>query len=114
MDFAAIKQASANYLPEMSKFLRELIAIPGESCGEEAVIRRIAAEMEQVGFDEVIIDPMGNVLGYMGTGEHLLAYDAHIDRIRNLRRVIFNQCQRFSVEQTWKNIHQPDSKQRDA
>ena len=26
-------------------------------------------EMRKLGFDKVEIDPMGNVLGYMGTGE---------------------------------------------
>lgn len=33
--------------------------------------------MEKVGFDRVEIDPMGNVLGYIGTGKHLTAMDAH-------------------------------------
>lgn len=81
MDFSAIRQASENYLPKMSAFLRDLIKIPGESCTEEGVIRRIAKEMEAVGFDKVEIDPMGNVLGYMGTGEKLIAFDAHIDTV---------------------------------
>ena len=31
---------------------------------------RIAAEMKKVGFDEVQIDPQGNVIGYMGTGDN--------------------------------------------
>ena len=81
MDSASIKQASEQYLPQMTKFLRDLIRIPGESCGEEGVIKRIAAEMEAVGFDEVVIDGLGNVLGYMGEGERLIAYDAHIDTV---------------------------------
>ncbi|MDL2217317.1 YgeY family selenium metabolism-linked hydrolase [Christensenellaceae bacterium OttesenSCG-928-M15] len=81
MNFQAIRQASENYLPQMTKFLRDLIKIPGESCGEEGVIRRIAAEMESLGFDKVEIDPMGNVLGYMGTGDMIIAYDAHIDTV---------------------------------
>jgi putative selenium metabolism hydrolase len=37
--------------------------------------------METVGFDRVEIDPMGNVLGYIGTGRHLIAMDAHIDNV---------------------------------
>ncbi|MEG1910952.1 MAG: YgeY family selenium metabolism-linked hydrolase [Cloacibacillus sp.] len=57
------------------------MAIPGESCGEEFVIKRIAQEMEKVGFDKVEIDPMGNVLGYMGNGEKLIGFDAHIDTV---------------------------------
>ena len=75
------QSAAEKYEPAMTKFLRELIAIPGESCGEEGVIRRIEAEMKALDFDKVIIDPMGNVMGYMGAGERLIAYDAHIDTV---------------------------------
>ncbi len=81
MEFSAVRQASENYLPQMTKFLRDLVKIPGESCTEEGVIRRIAAEMEQLGFDKVEIDPMGNVLGFMGKGSAIIAYDAHIDTV---------------------------------
>lgn len=58
-----------------------MIAIPGESCREEGVIKRITKEMIELGFDRVDIDPMGNVLGYIGKGEKLIAYDAHIDTV---------------------------------
>ena len=81
MDFKAIKEASESYKADMTRFLRDLVAIPGESCGEEGVINRIAQEMEKVGFDKVEIDPMGNVLGYMGSGTTLIGYDAHIDTV---------------------------------
>jgi putative selenium metabolism hydrolase len=75
-----LKLAEA-YKPAMNKFLRDLIAIPGESCEEEGVIKRIEAEMKAVGFDKVVIDPQGNVLGYMGKGEKVIAFDAHIDTV---------------------------------
>ncbi|MDD2282946.1 MAG: YgeY family selenium metabolism-linked hydrolase [Eubacteriales bacterium] len=81
MDFKKIKAAAEGYQEDMTKFLRDLVAIPGESCGEEGVIKRIEAEMKKVGFDKVEIDPMGNVLGYMGTGKTLIAYDAHVDTV---------------------------------
>ncbi len=81
MNFAAVKSASENYLPQMTKFLRELVAIPGESAGEEGHVRRIQAEMEAVGFDKVEIDPQGNILGWMGSGKTLIAFDAHIDTV---------------------------------
>ena len=72
MDYAKINEAAKAYLPQMTKFLRDLIAIPGESCGEEGVIKRIEAEMKEVGFDKVVIDPMGNVMGYMGKAKKSL------------------------------------------
>ncbi len=81
MDFDAVKKTAEGYEKSMIKFLRDLIAIPGESCGEECVIRRIEKEMNDLGFDEVTIDGMGNILGYMGSGKTLIAYDAHIDTV---------------------------------
>ncbi|MBS5317505.1 MAG: YgeY family selenium metabolism-linked hydrolase [Clostridiales bacterium] len=81
MGFMEVKEAAKNYEGAMTKFLRDLIAIPGESCREEGVIKRITKEMIELGFDRVDIDPMGNVLGYIGKGEKLIAYDAHIDTV---------------------------------
>ena len=81
MGFMEVKEAAKNYEGAMTKFLRDLIAIPGESCREEGVIKRITKEMIELGFDRVDIDPMGNVLGYIGKGEKLIAYDAHIGTV---------------------------------
>ncbi|MHC6178688.1 YgeY family selenium metabolism-linked hydrolase [Clostridium sp. JNZ X4-2] len=76
-----ILELAKKYKPEISRFLRDMAAIPSESCGEEKVILRIKEEMEKVGFDKVDIDPMGNVLGYIGHGKHIIAMDAHIDTV---------------------------------
>lgn len=81
MSFTDIKAAAAAYEGAMTKFLRDLVVIPSESCEEEGVIKRIAAEMESLSFDEVVIDKQGNVLGFMGTGEKIMAFDAHIDTV---------------------------------
>ena len=40
--------------------------------GKRIAIERIAEEMRKLDFDKVEIDPQGNVLGYMGTGETLI------------------------------------------
>jgi putative selenium metabolism hydrolase len=37
--------------------------------------------MRALGFDEAQADAMGNAIGYMGSGETLIAYDAHIDTV---------------------------------
>ncbi len=81
MDFNKIKQSACSYEKDMTRFLRDLIRIPGESCQEKGHIDRIAEEMKKVGFDRVEIDPQGNVLGYMGSGKKLIAFDAHIDTV---------------------------------
>lgn len=80
-EFSEIIQKAEKYRPEISNFLRDMIAIPSESCQEKEVILRIKEEMEKVGFDEVKIDKMGNILGYIGHGKHLIAMDAHIDTV---------------------------------
>ena len=79
LDFNRIKEAAQKYEADMTRFLRDIVKYPGESCGEKAHIDRIAEEMRKLDFDKVEIDPQGNVLGYMGTGKTLIGYDAHID-----------------------------------
>jgi putative selenium metabolism hydrolase len=81
IDFAKVKELAERYKPDMTRFLRDMIRLPSESCQEKAVVERIREEMEKVGFDLVTIDPMGNVVGYLGTGKHLIAMDAHIDTV---------------------------------
>lgn len=100
MDYTKIKEAAQGYEKDMTKFLRDLVKIPGESCGEKGHIDRIAEEMRAVGFDKVDIDPMGNVLGYMGTGEKLIGFDAHIDTvgIGNIKNWEFDPYDGFETE----------------
>ena len=81
MDYEKIKEAAKNYEADMTKFLRDIVKFPGESCDEKAHIDRIAQEMQKLEFDKVEIDPMGNVLGFMGTGKTLIGFDAHIDTV---------------------------------
>lgn len=81
INFHQILERAHNYREDMSKFLRDMIRIPSESCEEKAVVLRIKGEMEKVGFDKVEIDKMGNILGYIGNGKHIIAMDAHIDTV---------------------------------
>ncbi|WP_291571213.1 YgeY family selenium metabolism-linked hydrolase [Clostridium sp. UBA4548] len=81
VDFQKVLERANNYKEDMSKFLRDMIRIPSESCNEKTVVLRIKEEMEKVGFDRVEIDAMGNVLGFIGHGKHVIAMDAHIDTV---------------------------------
>lgn len=101
MDFENIKKAAAGYEQAMTKFLRDLVKIPGESAGEKGHIDRIAEEMRALDFDKVEIDPMGNVLGYMGTGKKLIGFDAHIDTvgIGNINNWKFDPYDGFETEE---------------
>ena len=42
MDFNKIKEAAQGYQADMTKFLRDIVKFPGESCDEKAHIERIA------------------------------------------------------------------------
>jgi putative selenium metabolism hydrolase len=81
IDFEAIKKAAEGYRKDMTAFLRDIVKEPGESCGEKKHAERILEEMKKLGFDEAGIDKMGNVIGYMGCGGTLIAFDGHIDTV---------------------------------
>ncbi|MCI8943718.1 MAG: M20 family metallo-hydrolase [Oscillospiraceae bacterium] len=81
MDFEAIKKAAQGYRADMSRFLRDMISHPSESCEEKEVVMCIKAEMEKLGYDKVEIDGLGNVIGWMGQGEKIIAIDSHIDTV---------------------------------
>jgi len=76
-----VMNRAQNRETEMIAFLRDIVAIESLSGAEEEVVRRIAEEMRAVGFDEVKIDPLGNVLGRVGNGPRVIAFDAHIDTV---------------------------------
>ena len=79
--FKEILKAAQKNQGQVAQFLRELIAIKSLSSHEEKVIYRIKHEMEKCDYDEVTIDPMGNILGRIGHGKHIIALDAHVDTV---------------------------------
>ena len=81
MDFERIKQAAEGYKLDMVRFLREMISHPSESCEEREVVACIKAEMEKLGYDAVEVDGLGNVIGWMGDGDKIIAIDSHIDTV---------------------------------
>jgi putative selenium metabolism hydrolase len=81
IDFAKVKEAAEGYRADMTRFLRALIKAKGMSCQEEEKAKLIQAEMVKLGYTRAEIDPLGNILGYMGTGETLIAFDGHIDTV---------------------------------
>lgn len=80
-DAARLAAAAQSYEKAMVSFLRDLVAIPAESGHEGPVIERIRREMESVGFDEVRVDGMGNILGRIGEGKKIIMMDAHTDAV---------------------------------
>ena len=81
LNYDAIKQAAADYGKDMTAFLRRMISHPSESCEEKDVVMCIKEEMEKLHFDRVEIDGLGNVIGWMGDGDKIIAIDSHIDTV---------------------------------
>ena len=80
-DYEKIKEAAENYGKDMCAFLRDMISHPSESCEEKEVVECIRREMEKVGFDKVEVDGLGNVIGWMGEGDKIIALDGHVDTV---------------------------------
>ncbi|OAA28435.1 peptidase [Kosmotoga arenicorallina S304] len=76
-----ILKAAEKYRDKLTEFMRDLVRTKSYSAGEREVVQRIKHEMEKVGFDEIIIDGMGNILGRIGSGKKIIAMDAHIDTV---------------------------------
>jgi len=58
-----------------------MIAIPSYSGKEGAVIERMKQEMQNLGYDQVWVDPLGNLLGRIGSGNKVIAIDGHCDTV---------------------------------
>lgn len=73
-------------LSACTEFLCDLVSIPSPSRGERLVCERVVRELDQLGFEDVHIDTMGNVLGRVGNGPRVLAFDAHVDTVGITKR----------------------------
>jgi putative selenium metabolism hydrolase len=76
---AAALASARTYEERIVRFLREMIAIPAESGREEARCRRVYAEYEALGFDEVRFDGLGTVVARIGSGPLTILMDGHVD-----------------------------------
>ncbi|MFN2489439.1 MAG: YgeY family selenium metabolism-linked hydrolase [Actinomycetota bacterium] len=69
------------YREQVTSFLREIIAMPSPSLGEERVAKRIVEEMNALGYENAWIDEMGNAIGRIGKGRTKIVLDAHMDTV---------------------------------
>ncbi|PKO13015.1 MAG: YgeY family selenium metabolism-linked hydrolase [Chloroflexi bacterium HGW-Chloroflexi-10] len=66
---------------ELITFAQELVRIRSYSGEEEEIIRFIAEKMKALGYEDVVIDAMGNVIGRIGSGERAILFDSHVDTV---------------------------------
>lgn len=69
------------YKAEMTDLARRLVQIQSYSGQEGPIIRYLESKMLQLGFDEVKIDDMGNLLGTVGDGPTTIWFDSHVDTV---------------------------------
>ncbi len=67
--------------PIIADFLSRLVQTPSFSMKERDVVEVIRKEMEKLDFDEIRVDALGSIIGRIGTGKRLIAFDAHIDTV---------------------------------
>lgn len=72
---------SADLQQDLLAFAQKLVQTQSYSGQEEAIIRLIAQKMQDLGYENIRIDGMGNVLGQFGTGEKSILFDAHVDTV---------------------------------
>lgn len=67
---------------QLISFVRDLVRIPSPSGEEGAVAQRLLEEMKALAFDAVWQDPVGNVIGRVGSGEPpVLIFNGHMDTV---------------------------------
>jgi len=68
---------------DLLHFLQDLVQTPSPSTQEHAVAERTVAEMKHLGFRNVHVDRIGNVIGWIGPGHGpLLMLNGHLDTVR--------------------------------
>ena len=63
-------------------FTSQLVRIQSYSGQEGEAIRFIKSKMEALGYDEVVLDTYGNVIGRVGSGDTVILFDSHIDTVQ--------------------------------
>lgn len=76
-----IRELSEKYSDHTAENLARLIRARSLSSQERDAATELKRQMEEAGFDEVRIDGLGNVIGRIGNGSRILAFDGHIDTV---------------------------------
>ena len=79
--FEAIRSRAKEMEADTARFLGDLVRTQSFSSKEAAVIGVIKKEMVRIGFDEVRVDGLGNIIGRIGSGPRVIAFDGHVDTV---------------------------------
>ncbi|MCG8614656.1 MAG: YgeY family selenium metabolism-linked hydrolase [Desulfobacterales bacterium] len=76
-----IKTAVKEIETDLIDFTRELVKTRSYTGEEENIIRLLQEKMTMLGYDEVRVDAMGNLLGRIGNGGKTILFDSHVDTV---------------------------------
>lgn len=69
-------------MADLIRFVADLVRIPSYSDQEGPIVSFIKQHMQQLGYDEVFVDRVGNVVGRVGNGPDILHFDSHVDTVK--------------------------------
>jgi putative selenium metabolism hydrolase len=75
----AVKRYFEREKESLVAFLCELVEVESLTCHEGDAVELVRQKMMSMGYDEVRIDSVGNVVGRIGSGPRVLLFDAHLD-----------------------------------
>jgi putative selenium metabolism hydrolase len=79
--YKTIRRRAKEMENDTVRFLSDLVRTKSYSSKEREVIGVIKREMKRAGFDEVRVDGLGNVIGRIGSGARVMAFDGHVDTV---------------------------------
>jgi putative selenium metabolism hydrolase len=88
--YATIQKRAKELETDTVRFLADLVRTQSFSSKEANVAKVIENEMKKVGFDEVRFDGLGSVIGRIGNGPRVIAFDGHIDTVYAGDRAAWN------------------------
>lgn len=76
-----ILEFSETIKDDLVRFTQEIVSIQSYTCEENQVIEHIKNKMISLGYDDVIQDGLGNLIGVIGNGPVKVLFDSHVDTV---------------------------------
>lgn len=81
MEKQTLKEIFTKYEKEIIDFAQKTIQIKSFSDKEGKLATLLVEHMRKLGYDEVYLDSVGNVVGKIGSGKKILHFDSHMDTV---------------------------------
>ena len=76
-----IDEIMAEIADDIIAFASKTVQIKSMTCQEKEMASLIENKMRKLGYNQVVVDDTGNVLGRIGSGEKILLFDSHMDTV---------------------------------